>query len=304
VTTPALRDTRTGTAYGVAAYALWGLFPLFWPLLEPATPVEVLAHRVLWSLLLLAVVLQVTRGFAAVRAVQRPQVARLSLAAVLLAANWGTYIYGVNSGQVVETSLGYFINPLVSVALGVVVLGERLRSAQKAAVAVAAVAVVVLTVENGRPPWIAIVLAFSFGFYGLLKTQAGVGAVASLTVETAVLAPAAALYVGVLVQQGTSTFGHHGAGHALLLVTAGVVTAVPLLAFGAAATRVPLTTLGVLQYIAPSLQLVVGVLLRHEPFGPARFVGFLLVWVALTVFTVDLVGQRRRQAAPDLAPVA
>jgi chloramphenicol-sensitive protein RarD len=296
VTVTSLRETRAGTVYGAAAYAMWGLFPLFWPLLEPATPLEVLAHRVLWSLLVVLVLLRLTRGFAAVRAVPAPQVARLSLAAVLLAVNWGTYIYGVNSGQVVETSLGYFINPLVSVALGVLVLGERLRPAQKAAVGAGFLAVVVLTLENGRPPWIALVLAFSFGLYGLLKKQAGVGAVASLAVETAVLAPVAVAYVCFLGWQGTSTFGNHGGGHALLLASAGVVTAVPLLAFGAAATRVPLTTLGVLQYIAPSLQLGCGVLLRHEPFGPARLVGFVLVWVALAVFTADLVKARRKPA--------
>lgn len=290
-------ETRRGTLYGVAAYSMWGLFPLFWPLLKPSTALEVLAHRVLWSLLVVVVLLRVTRGFAAVRAVPRAQVQRLALAAVLLAANWGTYIYGVNSGQVVETSLGYFINPLVSVALGVVVLGERLRPVQKAALAAAVLAVVVLGVENGRPPYIALVLAFSFGFYGLLKKQAGVGAVASLAIETAVLAPVAALYVGVLAVGGTSTFVSGGGGHAVLLATAGVVTAVPLLAFGAAATRVPLTTLGVLQYLAPTLQLVVGVGLRNEPFGPARLAGFVLVWIALAVFTWDLVQDRRRQAA-------
>ncbi|MGB8651992.1 MAG: EamA family transporter RarD [Mycobacteriales bacterium] len=290
--------TRTGTAYGAGAYALWGLFPLFWPLLEPAGPLEVLAHRVLWSLLVVAVLLQASRGWRAVRVLSAAQIARLTSAAFLLAANWGTYIYGVNSGQVVETSLGYFINPLVSVALGVVVLGERLRAAQKTAVGFATLAVLVLTAENGRPPLIALTLAFSFGFYGLLKKQAGVGAVASLAVETAVLTPLALLYVGWLALQGTSTFASHGAGHAALLASAGVVTAVPLLLFGAAATRVTLTTLGVLQYIAPTLQLLLGVLLRHEPFGPARAVGFVLVWLALGLFTADLAGQRRRRAVP------
>ncbi len=298
-----MSDTRRGTSYGVAAYAIWGLFPLFWPLLEPSTALEVLAHRVLWSLVVVAVILQVTRGLAAVRAVEKGQFARLTLAAVLLACNWGTYIYGVNSGQVVETSLGYFINPLVSVALGVVVLGERLRPLQKAAIGAAALAVVVLTVENGSPPWIALILAFSFGFYGLLKKQAGVGAVASLAVETAVLAPLAAVYLAVLAVQGSATFGSEGLGHALLLAAAGVVTAIPLLLFGAAATRVPLTTLGVLQYLAPTLQLLVGVLLRDEPFGGVRLVGFGLVWVALAVFTFDFIGERRRQAAQVLAPV-
>ena len=289
-------EVRKGTLLGAAAYGMWGLFPLFWPLLRPAGPVEVLAHRVLWSLLVVAVLLWLTGSWAAVRAVPRRQVLRLALAACLLAVNWGTYIYGVNSGQVVETSLGYFINPLVSVALGVLVLGERLRTAQRAAVAAAALAVVVLSVENGRPPYLALVLAFSFGFYGLLKKQAGIGAVPSLAVETAVLAPLAAVFV---VATGGGTAVSHGLGHLGLLALSGVVTTVPLLAFGAAATRVPLTTLGVLQYVAPTLQLLVGVLLRHEAFGTQQVVGFGLVWAALAVFTADLISARRR-----VAPVA
>jgi chloramphenicol-sensitive protein RarD len=287
-----MSPTRSGTAYGIAAYALWGLFPLFWPLLEPAGALEVLAHRVLWSLVVVGALLVV--GVASTRGLRRDQVLRLAVAAVLLAVNWGTYIYGVNSEQVVETSLGYFINPLVSVALGVVVLGERLRPVQQIAVGIAAVAVVVLTVEAGHPPVIALVLAFSFGTYGLLKKQAGVGAVASLAVETAVLAPVAAGYVAVLALVGTSTFGSHGPGHALLLASTGVVTAVPLLAFGAAANRIPLSTLGVLQYLAPTLQLLCGLLVTHEAFGLPQAVGFGLVWLALVLFTSDLVRSHRR----------
>jgi chloramphenicol-sensitive protein RarD len=287
-------DQTRGVTFGLGAYALWGLFPLFWPLLEPAAPVEVLAHRVLWSLLVVALLLQVTRGWPALRAVDKHQVRRLAVASVLLASNWGLYIYGVNSGQVVETSLGYFINPLVSVALGVVVLGERLRGVQQVAIAFAVAAVAVLTVANGRPPYIALGLAFSFGTYGLLKKQANVGALASLGVETAVAAPVAAAYGAVLAVTGHGTFSGHGLDHSALLASAGVVTAVPLLLFGAAATRIPLTTLGVLQYVAPSLQLALGLAVRHEPFGPARLVGFLLVWVALVVFTVDLVRHHRR----------
>lgn len=287
-----MNHSRSGTAYGIAAYAMWGLFPLYFPLLEPAGALEVLAHRVLWSFVVVAALLAL--GVATVRGLRRDQLLRLALAAVLLAVNWGTYIYGVNSEQVVETSLGYFINPLVSVALGVVVLGERLRPVQQVAVGIAAVAVVVLTVEAGHPPLIALVLAFSFGTYGLLKKQAGVGAVASLAVETAVLAPVALGYVVVLALVGQATFASHGAGHALLLASAGVVTAVPLLAFGAAATRIPLSTLGVLQYLAPSLQLVCGLVVTHEAFGVPQAVGFGLVWVALVLFTSDLVRAHRR----------
>ena len=295
-------EVRRGTAYGAGAYALWGTFPLFWPLLDPAGPLEVLAHRILWSLLVVAVLLQVGRIWSTVR-VARSSFVRLAVAAVLLAVNWGTYIYGVDSGQVVETSLGYFINPLVSVGLGVLVLGERLRRPQQVAIAAAVVAVLVLSFANGRPPYLALVLAFSFGTYGLLKKQAGVGAVASLAVETAVLAPVAGLYLLYLTLTGQGTFAGHGLGHAGLLAACGLVTTVPLLAFGAAATRVPLTTLGLLQYLAPTIQLLLGTLLRHEPFGPARQLGFALVWVALAIFTADLVRQRRRAPAGVVEPV-
>ena len=287
-----MSHSRSGTAYGIAAYAMWGLFPLYFPLLEPAGALEVLAHRVLWSFVVVSALLLV--GVATLRGLRREQVVRLCVAAVLLALNWGTYIYGVNSEQVVETSLGYFINPLVSVALGVVVLGERLRPVQQVAVGIAAVAVVVLTVEAGHPPVIALVLAFSFGTYGLLKKQAGVGAVASLAVETAVLTPVALGYVVVLALIGDATFVSHGPGHAMLLASAGLVTTVPLLAFGAAATRIPLSTLGVLQYLAPTLQLVCGLVVTHEAFGVPQAIGFGLVWVALLLFTSDLVRAQRR----------
>jgi chloramphenicol-sensitive protein RarD len=285
--------TQAGVGYGLSAHVLWGLFPLFWPLLEPASAVEVLAHRVLWSLVVVAVLLRATRGWGALRRLSRNQVQRLSVASVLLTINWGVYIYGVNSGHVVETSLGYFINPLVSVALGVVVLGERLRRVQLVAIGFATAAVLVLTAALGRPPWIALALALSFGTYGLLKKQAGTGALTSMGVETAVSGPVAAVYLAVLALSGHGTFTTEGPGHAALLATTGVVTVVPLLLFGAAATRVPLTTLGVLQYVGPTTQLLIGLLVRHEPFGATRAAGFLLVWIALVIFTVDLVRHRR-----------
>ena len=294
-------EARRGIAYGAGAYLMWGLFPLYWPLLAPSGALEVLAHRVLWSLLVVAAILSAVHRWADVREVvrDRRRVARLGLAAVLIAVNWGTYIYGVSSHQVVETSLGYFVNPLVTVLLGVLVLGERLRPVQWAALGTAAAAVLVLTVENGRPPWLALVLAASFGTYGLLKKTAGVRAVEALAVETAVLAPVAALYLLVLGDRGTLTT--HGTGHALLLAGAGVVTVVPLLLFGAAAQRVTLTTLGVLQYVTPTMQFLLGVLLRHEPLGLAKLFGFSLVWVALAVFTYDLARTSRlARPVPEL----
>jgi chloramphenicol-sensitive protein RarD len=219
----------------------------------------------------------------------------LAVAAAVIAVNWGTYIWGVNNGHVVETSLGYFINPLVTVLMGVVILGERLRRLQWVALGIATLAVVGLTVEYGRPPWVALALAFSFGSYGLAKKKANVGAVESLTVETLVLSPVAAGYILWLVEHHTSTFGSEGATHGLLIVTTGLVTAVPLICFGAAATRVPMTTIGLLQYLAPTIQFALGVLLFHEAMPPMRWVGFALVWLALVLFTYEAVTNRRRQ---------
>lgn len=281
----------------MGAYLLWGLFPLYWPLLAPSNALEVLAHRILWSLVVVIVLLGLTRRTAQVRAIagDRRRLVQLALAAVFVAVNWGTYIYGVSSGQVVETSLGYFVNPIVTVLLGVLVLGERLRPAQWTALGAAFVAVVVLTVENGSPPWIALVLAFSFGFYGLLKKTAGTGAIEGLAVETAVLLPVAAAYIAVLGVTGTGTFGSEGAGHAGLLALSGLVTAVPLLLFGAAASRVPLTTLGVLQYLAPTMQFLLGVTLLDEPLPLVKLLGFVLVWLGVVLFTADLVRHHRRQ---------
>jgi chloramphenicol-sensitive protein RarD len=224
----------------------------------------------------------------------RRRVGILTLAAVLIAVNWGTYIWGVNNGHVIETSLGYFINPLVTVLMGVVILGERLRPLQWAALGLAGAAVVGLTVEYGRPPWVALVLAFSFGSYGLAKKKANAGAVESLTFETLVIAPVALGYLVLLTVTGASTFTSEGPLHVALLLGMGVLTAVPLLCFGGAATRVSLTTLGLLQYVTPTMQFVLGVLVFQEPMPPMRWVGFGLVWVALVVFTVESLHHRRR----------
>ncbi len=286
---------------GFAAYLAWGLFPLYFPLLEPAGAVEILAHRVLWSLALVGLVLLVRNRSLRTLPRDRRPLRLLAAAAVLIAINWGVYIWGVNSHHVVETSLGYFVNPLVSVALGVVALGERLRPGQWAGVGLAAVGVVVLTVDSGRVPWIALVLAASFGTYGLVKKVVGVPAVEGLVVETAVLTPLALGYVVIGGLFGATTFTTRGAGHALLLVTAGVITAIPLLAFAGAAARVPLSRLGLMQYITPTMQFLIGVVVRHEPLPPGRLAGFVVVWVALALFTVDTAAHRRRQLALPVA---
>ncbi|HEU5034155.1 MAG TPA: EamA family transporter RarD [Mycobacteriales bacterium] len=292
-----MSQERRGTILGVAAYLAWGLFPLYWPLLEPAGAIEILAHRVVWSLVFVGVLLLVVRRAAGGLPRDRRRLSLLALASLVIAVNWGLYIWGVNHEHVVETSLGYFVNPLVTVALGVVVLGERLRSTQWAAVAVAAVGVIVLTVEAGRPPWIALTLAASFGTYGLVKKVVGVGAVEGLVVETAILAPLALGYLLAVGATGSGTFTAHGSGHTLLLVGAGPVTALPLLAFAGAAASVPLSRLGLMQYLTPTMQFLLGVFLRHEPLGLGRLAGFALVWVALAMFTVDSATSRRRQLA-------
>jgi chloramphenicol-sensitive protein RarD len=283
--------------YGVAAYVVWGGFPLYWPLLEPAGSVEILAHRIVWSAVtlgLLLVLLGRTGHFGALIRDRRVFLL-LVLASAVISLNWGTYIYGVTTDRVVETSLGYFINPLVTVLMAVLILAERLRPAQWLAIAIGALACVVLTVDYGRPPWIALVLAFSFGTYGLAKKQAGAEAVESLTLETLLVAPLALGYLGWLVSQDRSSYAGEGVDHALLLMSAGLVTAVPLLCFGAAAIRISLVSLGLLQYLAPVLQFLLGVLWFHEEMSPGRWIGFALVWVALTIFTVESLRHRRRQ---------
>ncbi|WP_432934272.1 EamA family transporter RarD [Microbispora sp. CA-135349] len=266
---------------------MWGLFPLYWPLLKPSGAVEILAHRMVWSLVVVITVLAVRRHWSWIRTITRRQLILLALAAVTVSVNWGVYIYAVNAGHVVESALGYFINPLVSVLFGVLVFRERLRRWQWIAVGLGALAVLILTLDYGRLPWIALVLAFSFGTYGLIKKAAGVGSAESLTIETLVLLVPALGYLLVLQANGTGTFGDHGLGHALLLVAAGVITAVPLMLFTAAALRVPLTVIGLLQYIAPVLQFLCGVLIAHETMPASRWAGFVVVWLALCVFTWD-----------------
>lgn len=278
---------------------MWGLFPLYWPLLEPAGAFEILAHRVLWSALTMLVLVVLLRRGSRLREVWRDRRVRvlLTVAAAVISVNWATYIWGVNNGRVVETSLGYFINPLVTVLMGVLVLRERLRPLQWAAMGIATAAVVVITVDYGRLPYVALVLALTFGSYGLCKKTAGVGATESLTIETSVIAPFALVYLGWLVGTGQSSFGTEGAGHALLLMSTGIITAVPLICFGAAATRVSMVSLGLLQYLAPILQFGLGVFWYDEDMSTGRWAGFVLVWVALAIFTVEAINHRRRQLA-------
>ncbi|MEU5779774.1 EamA family transporter RarD [Micromonospora lupini] len=295
---------RLGYLYGIGAYLLWGFFPLYFKLLRPTGPLEILAHRIVWSVLFVALLLGALRNVGFLRALLRRRwaVAGIVAAAALIAVNWGTYIYGVSSNRVVETALGYFINPLVVVLLGVTVLRERLRPAQWVALGIGGSAVAVLAVDYGRLPWLALTLAFSFAGYGLIKKRLGLPAAEGLFVESAVLALPALGYLAWLSRHAGLTFGHVSAGHTALLVLAGAATAIPLLLFAGAANRLPLTGLGMIQYLAPILQLACGVLIFHEPMPPARLAGFALVWLALIVFTADAVNQSRRTRRTPARP--
>ncbi|GAB3964957.1 EamA family transporter RarD [Plantactinospora veratri] len=298
-----MNQVRRGYLYGLGAYTMWGFFPLYIRLLEPAGPVEILAHRVVWSVVFVALLLAVARNWGFLRELRhRPgKLAGIGLAAALIAVNWGAYIYGVNSERVVETALGYFINPLVVVLLGVAVLRERLRVAQWVALGIGGVAVAVLTLDYGRLPYLALTLAASFGSYSLVKKRLGLPAAEGMFIESAALTLPALGYLGWLTWHSESSFGQVSAGHTALLMLAGAATAIPLLMFAGAANRLSLTALGMLQYLAPILQLGFGVLVFHEPMPPARLAGFALVWLALVVFTADAIRNVRRSRTALLA---
>jgi chloramphenicol-sensitive protein RarD len=295
------KETTAGILYGFGAYGLWGLLPLYFVALLPAGAVEIVANRVVWSVLFCAALITVTRSWRALGNAFRDRsvFGALAIASALIAVNWLTYTYGVTTGQAVEASLGYFINPLVSVLLGVIFLKEKLRALQWAAVGIGFVAVAVLTASYGKLPWIALILAFSFGLYGFVKNRVGrkVDAVTSLSVETMVLAPVAGATMVFLGLTGSATLATQGPGHFWLLAASGVLTAVPLLFFGASARRLPLTTIGLLQYVAPMLQFVVALLVFREAMTADRWIGFGVVWLALLVLTVDMLRTAGKNSA-------
>ena len=299
------QESRRGIAYGLAAYTLWGAVPLFWPLVARASALELLANRVIWSLVICVILLLtvVPRGWWA-RTGNRRSLVLLAGAAAVVSVNWGTYIWGVNHGHVVETSLGYYINPILSILVGVIFLRERLAPMQWVSVGLAGLAVVVLTIDYGRLPWIALVLAASFATYGVIKKQVNGGAVETLTVESALLTPVALGYLVFLQATGSLTFGHLGWSHTVLLMATGLVTVVPLLFFTAATTRLPLSTLGLLQYLAPTLQFLLGVLYFDESMSVGRWIGFALVWLALVILTAYGIRQARLARRPVVEPIA
>jgi chloramphenicol-sensitive protein RarD len=289
-----LDKNKTGLLFGVSAYALWGLFPLYWPLLEPSSALEIVSHRAVWTLVFCFIVLAVTKSLrAALVTLRTPRIAAtLFLTSILISINWLVYIWATNNGHVVEASLGYYINPLITIAFGVLLLKEKMRRLQWVAVVIAAIGVLVLTIDYGRPPWVAIALALSWGSYGVIKKQLGLGALEGLTIETLIVGLPYLSYLIYIGNKGTGQFGH-SPGLTLLLISAGAITAIPLLLFNGSTTRLPLTIVGLLQYITPTLQFSIGVWIRHEDMPPARWVGFLLIWLALTALATDLVQSSR-----------
>ena len=282
---------NSGLIAGIGAYVMWGLVPLYWPLLKPASAMEILSHRVVWSLVFLLIIVYFKKLFSDIKVAlfDKRKMILLFFASIFITINWGVFIWAVNNGHVIETSLGYFINPLVSVALGVIVLKEKLRTLQKVAVGLTFVAVTFLTLTLGHPPYIALSLAFSFGFYGLVKKMANVKAIPSLTLESLMITPFFAVFLYYLSSQNELTFVELGPIHSLWLVTAGIVSVIPLMLFSTAVLRIPLVVLGLLQALGPIIQFLLGYFVFDEPMITARWVGFLIVWLAVSVFSYDAV---------------
>ncbi|MTA36058.1 MAG: EamA family transporter RarD [Actinobacteria bacterium] len=289
-----MKKQKLGLIYGVSAYVLWGMFPLYWPLLQPANPLEIVSHRAVWTLVFCLIVLAVTHALKSTLATfRRPKVAiKLFLASVLISINWLIYIWATNNGHVVEASLGYYINPLIIIAFGVLLLKEKMRKLQWVAVSIATVGVIILTVDYGRLPWVALGLALSWGTYGLVKKQLGLGALEGLAIETLIAFIPYCGYLLFIGSKGEGQFGHE-IGLTTLLISAGAVTAIPLLLFNGSTTRLPYSTIGLLQYITPTIQFSIGVWVNHEDMPTARWVGFIFIWLALMTLATDLLKSGR-----------
>jgi chloramphenicol-sensitive protein RarD len=289
-----LSKNKLGLLFGISAYSLWGAFPLYWPLLEPANPLEIVSHRAVWTLVFCFIVLAATKALkSTLVTLKRPTVAvKLFLSSLLISINWLVYIWATNNEHVVEASLGYYINPLIIIGFGVIFLKEKMRPLQWAAVSIATIGVLVLTFDYGRLPWIALALALSWGSYGLIKKQLGLGALEGLAIETFISSFFYLAYLIYIGNQGTGQFGH-GWGLTALLISAGAVTAIPLLLFNGSTNRLPFTTIGLLQYITPTLQFSIGVWVLNEDMPTARWIGFLIIWAALVTLAIDLIRSSR-----------
>jgi chloramphenicol-sensitive protein RarD len=291
---PKRSEYSLGLIFGIGSYILWGLFPLYWPLLKPANPLEIVSHRAVWTLVFCLIILALTKQMHSTLAIiKRPKImAGLFLTTILVSINWLTYIWATNNGHVVEAALGYYINPLIIIAFGVLLLRERMRPLQWVAVGIAAVGVTILTIDYGRLPWVAISLALSWGTYGLVKKKLDLGALDGLAIETLISLIPYAGYLLYLGKQGTGQFGHTP-GLTILLISAGAVTAIPLLLFNGSTTRLPYSIIGLLQYITPTIQFSIGVWINHEDMPLARWIGFLVIWLALIALGTDLVKSSR-----------
>jgi chloramphenicol-sensitive protein RarD len=290
-----------GIILAIGAYSIWGFLPIYLKIIQDVPALQILIHRSIWSFIFLIFLISIRKDWSNFLSAIRDRKTILfgTIAGILLATNWLIFIWAVNAGYIVESSLGYFINPLVSVLLGVIFLRERLRSVQWLAVGIAALGVLYLTISYGNLPWIALALASSFGLYGLSKKTSSLDSIKGLTLETGVLFIPALFYLFILDFQGVSVFGHSSILVNILFITLGLVTALPLLLFGAAAQRINLSTLGLTQYIAPTCQFLIGVLIYHEPFSQDRLIGFAMIWLALIVFTSEGIAYRRRLTVPS-----
>ena len=283
-----------GLLFGISSYVLWGLFPLYWPLLEPSNPLEIVSHRAVWTLVFCAIVLALTKQIHSIIKILRDPRKMVGLLAttILISINWITYIWATNNGHVVEAALGYYINPLIIITFGVLLLHEKMRPLQWMAVAIATVGVIILTIDYGRLPWVAISLALSWGTYGLVKKKLDLGALDGLAIETLISLIPYGFYLLYLGHNGTGQFGHKPL-LTVLLIAAGAITAIPLLLFNGSTTRLPYSTIGLLQYITPTIQFSIGVWLRHEDMPTARWIGFIVIWFALAALGTDLVRSSR-----------
>jgi len=286
-----------GLIFGITAYVLWGLLPVYWKALQDIPAYEILCHRMIWSFIFLYLILAIKKHWNWLKKIpsDRNVLMIYSATAFILGINWFIYIWAINSGFLVEASLGYFINPLVNVLLGVVILKEKLRAWQWIAIAIASLGVLYLTLDYGRVPWIALILAFSFGMYGLLRKVGPLSSLEGLSFEMTLLLIPALLFLIYLEIKGQSAFGHVALYKNGLLVLAGIATAIPLLFFASAARRIKLTTIGILQYISPSLQFLLGVFVYKEDFPQGRFVGFIIIWIALLIFSLDRIKMKRKR---------
>lgn len=287
-------DYSLGLFFGVGAYVFWGLFPLYWPLLKPANPLEIVSHRAVWTLVFCVIVLSILRQLRSTFAIMKNPKKMVGLFAttILISINWLTYIWATNNGHVVEAALGYYINPLIIIAFGVLLLREKMRPLQWVAVGIAAIGVTILTLDYGRLPWVAISLALSWGTYGLVKKKLDLGALEGLTIETLISLLPYGFYLFYIGNQGTGQFGH-GVLLTILLISAGAMTAIPLLLFNGSTTRLPYSTIGLLQYITPTIQFAIGVWINHEAMPTARWIGFVVIWMALAALGTDLVRSSR-----------